>query len=244
MFARWATLAVLLFCWAGIAAAQSVTTDIRRGEVLWVQGNTVVVRGPAGVNRFDVDDDVRFNLDGKELSVHELKPGMTFTAVVKTTTTPVQEYATEVKQGEVINTLGSTIVVRMATGEYKKFTADDLKNIDVAIMKDGKAITASELKKGDRISATIITPLPPTSLSETELAVVLKSPPPPPPPRAVAQPPAAPPAPKPVPPPPAEPKPAKLPKTGSPIPLVGLTGLVALALGASLSVRRRRAASR
>jgi LPXTG-motif cell wall-anchored protein len=240
MFARWAALAILLFGVAGITAAQVVTTDIRSGEVLWAQGNTVVVRGPAGVRKFEVADDFRFNLDGKDVSVHELKPGMKFTAVLTTTTTPVQEYVTEVKEGEVIHTLGSTILVRTASGENKKFTADDLKNIDITITKDGKAITASELKKGDRISATIITPLPPTTVSESELNVALKSPPPP----------AAAPAPKPVPvtapapAPHAESKPAKLPKTGSVLPLVGLAALVTLALAASLGVRRRWAASR
>jgi LPXTG-motif cell wall-anchored protein len=237
-FAGWVAVGVLILGVSGPAAAQSVTTDIRTGEVLWVQGNTVIVRGPAGVTRFDVDDDVRFNLDGKEVSVHELKPGVKFTATVKTTTTPIQEYATEVKQAEVVNVLGSTITIRNSNGEYKKFTADDIKNINVTITIDGKAVNASQLKKGDRISATIITPLPPTSMTETEVAAVLTSPPPPPP--------VAAPAPKPAPAaaPPAEPKPAKLPKTGSSLPLVGFAGLLALALGAALSVRRRWITSR
>jgi LPXTG-motif cell wall-anchored protein len=202
---------------AGIAAA-SVTTDIREGEILWVEGTTIVVRGPDGVQKFEVDEDVRFNLDGKEVSVHELKPGTKFTAQITTTTTPVQEYATEVKEAEVINVLGNNIVFKLANGEYKRYTADRLKSIDLTITKDGKPITASELRKGDRISATIITPLPPSTVTETELAVALSSP--------------------------QSPKPSTLPKTASPLPIVGIAGLVALALGASLTLRRRRIASR
>jgi hypothetical protein len=231
---RWAVLAVLTAGLVGIAAAQSVTTDIREGVILWVEGNTIVVRGPEGVKKFEVDDSVKFNLDGKEVSVHELKPGTKFTAEITTTTTPVQEYATEVKQAEVIAVMGSTFVVKLGNGEYKRFTADDLKSIDITMMKDGKAITAYELKKGDRVTATIITPLPPSSVSETELAVALSSPPPPPPKAAPAA------APKPA----AEAKPAKLPKTASPLPIVGVAALIALALGASLSLRRRWIASR
>jgi LPXTG-motif cell wall-anchored protein len=237
MCIRGAVLAILTAGIAGIATAQSVTTDIREGEILWVQGNTIVVRGPEGVKKFEVDESVRFNLDGKEVSVHELKPGTKFTAQVTTTTTPVQEYVTEVKEAEVINVMGSTIVVKNANGEYKRFTADSLKGIDITMMKDGKSITASELRKGDRVTATIITPLPPSSVSETELAVALSSPPPPPKPAPAAQ--AAPAAA-----PPAEPKPKALPKTASPLPVIGIAGLIALALGASLSLRRRWHASR
>src|SRR5580765_8091347 len=131
---RGAVIAVLTVGIAGIATAQSVTTDIREGEILWVQGNTIVVRGPEGVKKFEVDESVRFNLDGKEVSVHELKPGTKFTAQITTTTTPVQEYATEVREAEVINVLGSTIVVKNANGEYKRFTADSLKGIDITMM--------------------------------------------------------------------------------------------------------------
>jgi hypothetical protein len=234
MCIRGALLTVLTLGIAGIAAAQSVSTDIREGEILWVQRNTIVVRGPEGVKKFEVDENVRFNLDGKEVSVHELKPGTKFTAVVQTTTTPIQEYATEVRQAEVISVLGSTIVVKTGNGEYKRFTADDLKGINITMLKDGKAITASELKKGDRVSATIITPLPPSSVSETELAVALSSPPAPP----AKEAPAAAAAP------PAETRPATLPKTASPLPVVGIAGLIALGLGASLTLRRRWMASR
>jgi LPXTG-motif cell wall-anchored protein len=216
-FIRWAALAGLAVGIAGIAAA-SVTTDIREGEILWIEGNTIVVRGQEGVQKFEVDEDVRFNLDGKEVSVHELKPGTKFTAQITTTTKPVQEYATEVKEAEVINVLGNNIVFKLANGEYKRYTADRLKSIDLTITKDGKPITASELRKGDRISATIITPLPPSTVTETELAVALSSP--------------------------QSPKPSTLPKTASPLPIVGIAGLVALALGASLTLRRRRIASR
>jgi LPXTG-motif cell wall-anchored protein len=216
-FIRWAALAGLAVGIAGIAAA-SVTTDIREGEILWIEGNTIVVRGQEGVQKFEVDEDVRFNLDGKEVSVHELKPGTKFTAQITTTTKPVQEYATEVKEAEVINVLGNNIVFKLANGEYKRDTADRLKSIDLTITKDGKPITASELRKGDRISATIITPLPPSTVTETELAVALSSP--------------------------QSPKPSTLPKTASPLPIVGIAGLVALALGASLTLRRRRIASR
>jgi hypothetical protein len=229
-----ALLAVLTMGIASIASAQSVSTDIREGEILWVQGNTIIVKGPGGVKKFEVDENVRFNLDGKEVSVHELKPGTKFTAVVQTTTTPIQEYATEVRQAEVISVMGSTIVVKTGKGEYKRFTADDLEGINITMLKDGKAITASDLKKGDRVTATIITPLPPSSVSETELAVALSSPPPPP---AEAAPVAAAA-------PPAETRPATLPKTASPLPLVGIAGLIALALGASLTLRRRWMASR
>ena len=214
-------------------SAQSTTTEVRTGEILWVQGNTVVVRGPEGVKEFLVSDDARFNMDGKQLSVHELKPGMKFAAVIQTVTVPITEYAEEVKQAEVVHVLGSTVVVKLDDGTYKKFTADDMKDIKVTFTRDGKETTAAGLHKGDKISATVITKMPPKELSASELTVYLKNPPPPPPPPVAA---ASAPAVASPEPPPAAPK--KLPKTGSPVASLFAAGLAALLAGGAMTVRR------
>src|SRR5262245_50267318 len=142
---------------AGLASAQTTTYDIRSGEVLSVQGNNLVVRGPNGVREFNIPEDFRFDLDGKQLSVHELKPGMKLTALIRTTSAPVELTTTELRNAEVVHTIGNAIVVRNTdTGQYRKFTSDEMKDLDLVIYRDGQAVAPSRIRKGDKISALVV----------------------------------------------------------------------------------------
>ena len=63
---------------AGAAQAQTTTSssETKKFQVISVDGNVLVVKLPEGTREMAVADDFRFNVDGKMLSVHELKPGM------------------------------------------------------------------------------------------------------------------------------------------------------------------------
>jgi len=216
---------------AGNAMAQKKTMEIRNGEVLAVEGNLVVVRGPEGVKEFLVSDEFKFDMGGKMITVHELKPGMRFTAMITTTETPVEMTQTDVRSGEVVRVVGTTLIIRNQEGKLRKFTLDEMRASNIVVYKKDKAIEPSSLKPGDKFSATVVTKLPPETITEQELAVLVAAPPPPrrkPPQRRVAATTAPPP-----------PKPKQLPKTASPLPLVGLTGLVSLLAGGALTIRRR-----
>jgi LPXTG-motif cell wall-anchored protein len=217
-----------LVCLAvGIAAAQQQVIEIRNGTVLAVDGNRLVVRGPAGVREFLVPDDFRFDMDGKSLSVHDLKPGMPIMAKITTTQTPIEMTTTEVREAKVIHTIGSAFAVRTKEGEAKKFSAKDVEERNIIIYRDGKAISPYDLKKGDNITATVVTELPPQILTTEELEVFVQQPPRRKPVRVARV--------QRTPPPPP---PAQLPKTGSRLPWIGLGGLLALAVGAGLTIRR------
>jgi len=221
---------ILLFLAVGVAMAQSKTVEIRTGTVLAVQGNTLVVRGPEGVKAFTVADDFRFDMDGRSLSVHELEPGMPIAAMITVTETPVTFTETKVVKGEVLHTSGSSVVVRTEAGELKRFTAKQLDEAGVVVRNSaGNLMSPLNLRKGQVLTATIHTELPPQTITEAELAVFVQQAPPPPTPRRAAPPP----------PPPPAPKPAVLPKTGSILPALGLSGLILLALGVGLTVARR-----
>jgi LPXTG-motif cell wall-anchored protein len=222
-------LGACLVCLAvGIVAAQQQTIEIRNGTVLAVNGNRVVVRGPEGVKEFFVPDDFRFDMDGKSLSVHELKPGMPVMAKITTTQTPIEMTTTEVREAKVIHTIGSSFAVRTKDGETKKFSAKDIEKRDIVIYKDGEAISPYDLKKGDNISATIVTELPPQVLTTEALEVFVQEPPRRKPVRVAR-------VQRQAPPPPA---PRQLPKTGSRLPWIALGGLLSLAAGAGLTIRR------
>ena len=187
------------------------------------------------------------------MSVHELKPGMSGTATITTKTTMKPVTVTEVKNGEVMQASGSMIMVKTDEG-FKNFTEGQLEKRGVRIMKDGQPVAITDLHKGDMLTAVIITSKPPQKLTEKQVQATLahggaatgggaagtagrasggaapagskasaatKEPAPP----AAGEPAAA---------------PRKLPKTASPLPLVGLVGLGSLLTGFGLTVRRRR----
>jgi len=212
----------------GVASAQQTTVEIKNGQVLKIEGNTLIVRTPEGVKSIEVPGDFRFDMNGKKLAVGELKPGMMLTAMITTTEKPVQMTATEIRTGTVVHNVGGAVVIRNQDGELKKFTTKQVRAMNVT--KDGKPIDLQTLRVGDTVSATVVTRQPPTTITETELKVFAAEAPQPKP-TVVSQ---ARPAPKPA------PKPRELPKTASPLPLVGLAGLALIGLGAGLTAVRRR----
>ena len=110
----------VVFVAAGVTSAQT-TTETKKFEVIAVHGNDLVVKLPEGTKELTVPEDFRFTVDGQQLSVHDLKPGMKGTAVVTTKTTLHPVTVTEVKNGTVRQVSGPTIIVQTAEG-YKMFT--------------------------------------------------------------------------------------------------------------------------
>ena len=164
----------------------------------------------------------------------------TATITTKTTTTPVT--VTEVKNGTVTRAMGTSIIVA-TDGTFKMFSQSDVDKRGVKIMREGKPAEISDFRENDRITATIITPKPPRVMTEKEVNATLA---PSAPPRAAgaAKPAAAAPAAAPTAAAPAaptsgaEPK-RTLPKTASPLPMLGGIGLASLLAGLGLSLRRR-----
>jgi LPXTG-motif cell wall-anchored protein len=218
----------------------STQYQVERGEVIYVWGNEVVVRMENGeVRHVTAPDSARATVDGKELSVHELKPGMKLQRTIMTTTTP--RYVTTIRtvQGKVfhVNAPG-TVILTLADNTNKQYKVPK----DQKFMIDGQEKTVFELRKGMNVSATVVTQVPETVVAQQRKVTGSAPPPPaipqisgallieeaPAPPKQVAE---AAPA--------AEPAPKKLPKTGSPVPLVGLMGLLSLGFSFGLRMFRR-----
>ena len=230
---------------AAVSSAQTsgTTSETKKFQVISVDGNTLVVKLPEGTREITVPPDFKFTVDGKSLTVSELKPGMAGTATITTKTTVVPVTVTEVKNGVVMQNMGSSILVKTDQG-MKMFSQGDMDKRGVKIMKDGKLVDISELRANDQLTATIVTSKPPRIMTEKQVeASLAKSG------GAAGAPAGAAAAPAKstagAPPPAsaatsgAEPK--KLPKTASNVPLLGLVGLVSLITGLGLTVTRRRA---
>ena len=221
-----------------------VTTSKLSGTVVQVEGNQLLVRMSSGeLRHFTPPPDRRYIVDGKELRLSELKPGTTLNATITTTNTPVTERTVQSATGRVWYAAGTSVIIRYPNGEHRRYVikdSDGIKFRDSA----GKEMTVFDLRKGMNISATKITEEPRTvfatntvvtgSAPRAQLAQAQPA-------RAPASPAASPaprPAPRPAPARAPAPAPAQLPKTGSPLPLAGLLGL--LFISASFGIRRFR----
>lgn len=240
---------LMLSLTAALASAQATTstsTETKQVEVIAVDGNDIVVRMEEVTRQLTVPEDFRFTLDGNQVSVHELRPGMVGTATITSRTTITPVTVTEVKNGTVAQAGGSRIVVRTADGQLRSFTQSDIDKRGIKIVRDGKPAQVSDFRIGDNLTATIITTLPPAIVTEREVqASLAKAADPAPAVELPSTPAVAPSAPTVVGTTGAAPDaPAvrTLPNTGSPLPLIGLAGLTSLAIGAALAIRRRRRA--
>ena len=239
---RVALAGVMLCAIAAVAYAQQQTSssETKAFEVIAVDGNHLVVKLPEGTRELTVPEGFRFTVDGQQLSVNELKPGMKGTAVITTKTTSFPVTVTEVKNGTVRQVTGSSIIVQTDQG-FKAFTQADIDKRGVRIMRQGQPAQLSDLHAGDRLTATIITTKPPRIVTEKEVQATLA--------RAAPAPPTAESAARPSAPAATQGAAAtagseaptrKLPKTASAVPLVGLLGVLSLVAAVALTVRRRR----
>jgi LPXTG-motif cell wall-anchored protein len=218
----------------------TVTTEKMSGEVLYVEGNNLVVKMASGEIRTfsNVPDSRRATVDGKEVGVRDLQPGTWLTATVTKTTTPITVRTTTVGTGKVFFVNGPYVILTLPNGENKEYHVKP----DYKFTVSGKPATVYELRKGMTVSAEKIVETPSVEFASDTKVVGTMAKKGGAPAGAQARTPAAAPAqaaaPAEAPAPTTGAAPAKLPKTGSPLPLVGLAGL--LFVGGSGLVRMLR----
>jgi hypothetical protein len=168
---------VLGFTFTGAPSAQTQTTTtvaVRNFEIIAVDGNHLILRDERGTSDYFVPADFVFTVDGKKMSVADLKAGMKGQATVTTTTTITPVTVTELRSGMVLGTgFNSVMVLDRTDGVRKKFTQDQLNARGLQIFKDGKVIPIAQLNRGDEITATVISQRPPEVVTEREVEATL-----------------------------------------------------------------------
>ena len=220
---------------ATTAHQASVVTQVEKGEIAYVSGNNVVVKMEDGSLRHfeNVPDSARVTVDGKEIGVRDLQVGMKVQRTITTTTTPKTITTVKSVTGKVWHvTPPSSVILTMEDGTNQKFTIPKGQKFNI----DGQMLDAWGLKKGMNVSATKVVEEPITVVEQRRIATGTMPPPPPPPPADVPILIAQAPAPVEV----AQATPAVLPKTGSPLPLIGLLGVLFLASAVTLKGLRTR----
>lgn len=212
-----------------------ITVDTRNTTVAYIEGDHLVVRLANGaLEAIRIPPEERFNIEGQKLPLHELKPGMTLTDEVFTTERPMMVKTVEITEGKVFHATSRRLIIHTKDGEVVDYNVPDWATVKI----NGQEKSLHELRRGQTITATITTEVP-TIVSErekrshghalltdskaqletlptrTEVTQTI---------------------------PPAEPQPTasatkveeKLPATASNVPLIGLSGMLALALAVAL----------
>jgi LPXTG-motif cell wall-anchored protein len=216
---------------------------MKSGTVVYVSGNELVVKGVNGeVKHLIIPEGETFDVEGKQLTVHQLTPGTHLTRTITTTTTPTTIRTVRTIEGKVWHANPpSMVILTLPDGTNKQYKIPK----GQMFMIDGKQQSAFHLKKGMMVSATVVTEEPVTHVSQSQAVtgvapempdkvdvLLVESSQQPAQPTTTAAPPTQTAA--------AEPAPKTLPKTGSEWPLVGLLGLGSL--GAGILTRRIRMA--
>jgi len=221
------------------AGTASKTVKVESGQVVYVSGNDLVVKMPDGSLRHfnNVPESARVNVDGKQLGIHDLKPGMTLHKTITTTTTPKVVTTTKSVTGTVFYVQPpNSVILTMDDGKNQQFKIPKGQKFNV----NGQMTDAWGLQKGMTVSATQVVEQPETVVTQ-QAKLTGQMPPPPPadvPILIVVAQPVVPAAPAPA---VAEAAPPSLPKTGSELPLFGLLGVLTLLSGLGLRVFRKAA---
>ena len=215
---------VLLLSVGSAALAQTSVTSstvaqqtVRTGTIQTISGNKVTVKEANGVREVTVPDGFQFQVNGQDVGVDQLKPGMKVTAVITNQVTTREVTVTKVVQGRVAQVAPGGFVVLDRNHNYVSYDFTDKEGNDIYYLDaDGQDYPLRDVKVGDSLTGTIVTRFPPQVVNERIVKASAVEPPPLPP-VAVAT------------------APKALPKTASPLPLVGLLG--ALSAGIALTFR-------
>jgi RNase P/RNase MRP subunit p29 len=220
----------------------TMQVQLERGEVVLVDGNDLLVKMEDGTIRHfpNVSESAKVTVDGKELGVHDLQPGMKLQRSIITTSTPQTITTVQTVSGKVWHvTPPNSVILTLEDGTNQSFQIPKGQKFTI----DGQQVDAFGLKKGMAVTATKIVEVPetlvtqqkyvsgtmpaPTPAPPADVPLLIATGEPAAPPRAASR---------------AETAPTlakELPRTGSDLPLVGLLGL--LLVSASLGVKLLRA---
>ena len=211
------------------------TTYVKNAEVIHVSGHEVVVELENGkFELLNLAEDFRFQVDGRDLTVHELTPGTKLSQEVHTISTPQEVTTLRTVNGKVWRVNAPHLILSFPEGENKAYTVPDGTVFHIG----GQDKTVFDLRKGMDISATVLRVESQQRVS-THTVVTGQAPPRPnvafegpmllewgrevPDLTAAVE----------------EPRAQELPKTASLVPLAGVLGFLSLALGAGLRIVRR-----
>jgi hypothetical protein len=158
---------------------RSEVVRVDRGEVLAVEGNDLIVRMEDGsVQHFEnIPESAKVTVDGRQLGIHDLKPGMKLQRTITTTTTPHTVTTILTVTGKVWHVnppLSVILTLENGTNQSFKIPKDQKFNVH------GEMVDAFGLKKGMVVRAIKIVEEAPMTTTTEQKTVTGTMPTPPP----------------------------------------------------------------
>ena len=141
---------------------------IESGEVVAVKGNDLFVKMDDGTLRHfpNVSESAKAIVDGQQLGIHELKPGMKLVRATVTTTTPQLVTTVESVTGKVFHVNPPlAVILTLENGQNQEFKIPNGQKFVV----DGTEMDAWSLKQGMVVTATKIVEEPVTVVTKQKL---------------------------------------------------------------------------
>jgi len=158
--------------------AATKTVKVERGTVVYVSGNSCVIKAEDGTLRHfnNVPDSTTVTVDGKQLNIHQLQPGMTVERQTITTTTPQVITTIKTVSGTVwfINPPNS-VILTMENGKNQEFKIPNGQKF----MVNGQETDAFGLRKGMKVDAQQVIEQPATVVAQIVKRTGSMPPPPP-----------------------------------------------------------------
>jgi len=157
----------------------SEVVRVDRGEVLALQGNDLIVRMEDGsVRHFEnIPESAKATVDGKQLGIHDLKPGMKLQRTITTTTTPHTVTTILTVTGKVWHvTPPLSVILTLENGTNQSFKIPKDQKFNV----NGEMVDAFGLKKGMVVRAIKIVEEAPMTTTTEQKSVTGTMPTPPP----------------------------------------------------------------
>jgi hypothetical protein len=141
------------------AGQSSEVVRVERGEVIAVGGNDLIVKMEDGSTRHfeNIPESAKVTVDGKQLGIHDLKPGMLLQRTITTTTTPKVVTTFQTVKGKVwfvSPPLSVILTLEDGTNQSFKIPKDQKFNVD------GQMVDSFGLRKGMLVTATKIVEVP------------------------------------------------------------------------------------
>jgi hypothetical protein len=227
------------------AGPNEVKVELKQSTVAYIEGRHLVARLPDGsLEAVRVPEGTLFEVEGQQMRLSQMQPGMIITETTIYTTKPEVVRTVEISDGTIFHVIGNSLIIRDKNNKMIHLRIPEWARITI----QGEKRTLQDLRPGMKVTATFITEEPMTRIERQTTTRVTRPAEAPkvsakeetlgeprPAPRRPAEAKLAE-----VPPAPAQPV-TELPKTASPLPLLGLAGLISLA--ASLGLRKARKAS-
>ena len=149
------------------SGASTHAVTVESGEVASVDGNDLFVKMSDGTLRHfpNIPASAKVDVDGKQLTVSELQPGMKLQRTTVRTTTPQIVTTVQTVTGKVWHvTPPTSVILRMDNGENQSFTIPNGQKF----MVNGVETDAFGLKKGMTVNATKVVETPVTTVSQRQ----------------------------------------------------------------------------